>query len=97
MDNGPESTSKALDAWAYAAGVNLHFIRPGKPTENALVESLNGRFRDEFLNEKLVRTLARRQDDDRDLEARPYNEESPHSSPFGSTLLEYSNRCRGLT
>src|SRR5467141_1218626 len=35
MDNGPEFTSKALDAWAHAAGVKLHFIRPGNPTENA--------------------------------------------------------------
>ena len=51
MDNGPEFTSKALDAWAHANGVKLHFIRPGKPTENAYVESFNGRFREECLNE----------------------------------------------
>jgi putative transposase len=43
MGNGPEFTSKALDAWAHAAGVKLDFIRPGKPTENAYVESFNGR------------------------------------------------------
>ena len=42
MDNGPEFTSKALDAWAHAAGVKLHFIRPGKPTDNAYVESSTG-------------------------------------------------------
>ena len=96
MDNGPEFTSKALDAWAHAAGVKLHFIRPGKPTENAYVESFNGRFREECLNENWFRNL---------LDARTtienwrkhYNEERPHSSLFGSTPLEYSNRCRGLT
>ena len=49
-DNGPEFTSKALDAWAYERGIEHHFIRLGKPIENALAESLNGRIRDEFLN-----------------------------------------------
>ena len=50
LDNGPECTSKALDQWAYRRGVELAFIRPGKPIENCLVESFNGRFRDECLN-----------------------------------------------
>ena len=51
MDNGPELTSKALDAWAYRDGVELRFIQPGKPVQNAYVESFNGKFRDECLNE----------------------------------------------
>lgn len=51
MDNGPEFTSKAMIIWACNAGVNLHFIKPGKPTQNAFVESFNGRFRDECLNQ----------------------------------------------
>jgi putative transposase len=51
MDNGPEFTGQALDAWAYRRGVKLHFIRPGKPVENAYIESFNGKFRDECLNE----------------------------------------------
>jgi putative transposase len=51
MDNGPEFTSRALDAWAYERGVRLHFIQPGKPTQNCFVESFNGKFRDECLNE----------------------------------------------
>ncbi len=95
MDNGPEFTSKALDAWAHAAGVKLHFIRPGKPTENAYVESFNGRFREECLNENWFRNLL---DARTTIEKwrRHYNEERPHSSLFGSTPLEYSNRCRGL-
>jgi putative transposase len=45
-DNGPEFTSKALFFWARRAGVKLHFIQPGKPTQNAFVESFNGKFRD---------------------------------------------------
>lgn len=50
-DNGPEFTSKAFSRWAYKRGVQLHFIDPGKPTQNAFVESFNGKFRDECLNE----------------------------------------------
>jgi putative transposase len=51
IDNGPEFISKALDAWAYQNGVQLEFSRPGKPTDNAFVESFNGRFRDECLDQ----------------------------------------------
>jgi putative transposase len=51
VDNGPEFISKTLDEWAYRNNVKLDFIRPGKPTENAYVESFHGRFRDECLNE----------------------------------------------
>jgi len=50
MNNGPEFVSKALDRWAFEHGVTLNFSRPGKPTDNAFVESFNGRFRDECLN-----------------------------------------------
>ena len=51
VDNGPEFTSKKLDQWAYLNGVKMDFSRPGKPTDNALIEALNGRFRAECLNE----------------------------------------------
>lgn len=51
VDNGPEFIGKALDAWAHRCGVEIHFIRPGKPVENCYVESFNGRFREECLNE----------------------------------------------
>jgi putative transposase len=50
VDNGPEFVSKALDRWAYQNGVTLDFSRPGKPTDNAFIESLNGKFRAECLN-----------------------------------------------
>jgi len=56
-DNGPEFISNALDNWAYQRGVKLTFIRPGKPVENAYIESFNGRFRDECLNENWFLTL----------------------------------------
>jgi putative transposase len=51
VDNGPEFVGRALDAWAYQHGVQLHFIAPGKPTQNAHVESFNGKFRDECVNQ----------------------------------------------
>ncbi len=50
-DNGPEFTSQALDQWAHDRGVLLNFIAPGKPMQNAFIESFNGRLRDECLNE----------------------------------------------
>jgi putative transposase len=51
LDNGPELAGTALDAWAGQHGVRLHFIQPGKPVQNAFIESFNGKFRDECLNE----------------------------------------------
>lgn len=96
MDNGPEFTIKALDTWAHVAGVELHFMRPGLPTENAYVERFNGRFREKCLSENWFTNLL----DARttiEIWRRHYDEERPHSSLFGSTPLEYSNRCRGLT
>ena len=50
VDNGPEFISRAVDQWAYTHGVALHFIEPGKPVQNAFIESFNGKFRDECLN-----------------------------------------------
>ena len=58
LDNGPELTSRALDQWAYANGVRLHFIDPGKPQQNGYAESFNSRFRDECLNEHWFLSLA---------------------------------------
>ena len=58
MDNGPDFTSRMLDQWAYEHGVELHFIQPGKPVQNAFVESFNGKFRDECLNTNWFVSLA---------------------------------------
>ncbi|KGS05994.1 transposase family protein [Burkholderia sp. ABCPW 111] len=57
-DQGSEFTSRALDRWAYANGVTLKLIQAGKPTQNAYIESFNGKFRDECLNEHWFTTLA---------------------------------------
>ncbi len=57
VDNGPEFISKALDAWAYRNGVQLEFSRPGKPTDNAFVESFNGHFRQECLDQHWFASL----------------------------------------
>jgi putative transposase len=78
-DNGPEFVSRVLDAWAYKRGVELRFIRPGKPIENCFVESFNGKFRDECLNQHWFVDLgdARRTIEEWRLD---YNQVRPHSS-----------------
>jgi putative transposase len=57
VDNGREFTSKVLDQWAYSNGVTLDFSRPGKPTDNAFIESFNGSVRAECLNENWFLSL----------------------------------------
>ena len=79
IDNGPEFTSKALDQWAYANGVQLDFSRPGKPTDNALIESFNGRLRAECLNENWFLSLEDAEEKISDWR-RDYNEQRPHSA-----------------
>jgi putative transposase len=88
VDNGPEFIGKALDAWAWARGVRLHFIDPGKPVQNAYIESFNGRFRDECLNESWFTTLA---DARGTIEAwrLDYNTRRPHSSLGDRTPDEF--------
>lgn len=58
LDNGSEFRSRAFDAWAADTGIELAFIQPGKPVQNAHIESFNGRLRDECLNAHWFRTLA---------------------------------------
>jgi putative transposase len=79
VDNGPEFISNALDGWADQHGVKLDFIQPGKPTQNAHVESFNGRFRDECLAQARFPTLARARGEI-ELWRVDYNTERPHSS-----------------
>ncbi len=67
QDNGTEFTSKHYDAWAFSAGIQLDFIRPGRPVENCYIESFNGKLRDECLNQL-------------DAFRKDYNETRPHSS-----------------
>ena len=79
VDNGTEFTSKILDQWAYANGVELDFTRPGKPTDNAFIESFNGRVRQECLNENWFLSL---EDARHKVEnwRQEYNNERPHSA-----------------
>ena len=67
-DNGPEFVSRAVDQWAYEQGLQWHTIQAGRPMENGYVESFNGRFRDECLNENWFRDLADARED-RGMEA----------------------------
>ena len=57
-DNGSEFAGRAMEAWAYQAGVKLDFIRPGRPVQNGYIESFNGRLRDECLNGEVFFNLA---------------------------------------
>ena len=79
VDNGPEFSGKALDAWAFEHGVQIEFTRPGKPTDNGHIESFNGKFRDECLNQNVFLSL---HDARRTVEAwrQDYNQQRPHSS-----------------
>jgi putative transposase len=90
-DNGPEFAGNAMDAWAFCKGVKLDFIRPGKPNENAFIESFNGRLRDECLNENQFLTLIEAQTI---IEAwrNDYNEKRPHSSLDGLTPREFADK-----
>jgi len=87
-DNGPEFISKALDQWAYEKGVKLHFIQPGKPTQNAYVESFNGKFRDECLNDNWFSTMQQAKDIIEKWRL-DYNEARPHSSLGGISPSEF--------
>ena len=101
VDNRSELISKAMDKWAYEHGVELDFSRPGKPTDNAKVESFNGHFREECLNEHWFLSL---EDAKGKIEAwrRYYNEDRPHSAhgwmrPAVSRAVQERGLHRGLT
>ena len=96
VDHGPEFEGQVLDEWAYRRGVQLSFIRPGKPVENAYIESFNGRLRDECLNEHWFMTMAhaRRVIESWRIE---YNTERPHSSLGNLTPEEFAAESRGAS
>ena len=83
-----EFTSKAVDRWAYENGVKLNFSRPGKPTDNAFIESFNGRLREECLNQHWFTSL---EDAKQTIEGwrRAYNRRRPHSSLGYLSPAEY--------
>ena len=88
IDNGPEFTGKVLDAWAYTRGVKLNFIRPGKPVDNAYIESFNGKFREECLNDNWFMSLQHARDIIESWRI-DYNSKRPHSSLNGLTPEEF--------
>jgi putative transposase len=96
LDNGPELTSKAMFLWSQRTGVALRFIDPGKPIQNAYVESFNGKFRDECLNEHWFASLA---DARQTINAwrRHYNQVRPHNALGYQTPVAFAeqNRRRG--
>jgi putative transposase len=89
LDNGPELTSRALDQWAYERGVRLRFIDPGKPVQNAYIESFNGRLRDECLNEHWFLSLAHARSIIEEWRC-DYNQRRPHSALGNLTPLEFA-------
>lgn len=96
VDHGPEFISRVLDVWAYRRGVELVFIRPGKPMENAYVESFHSRFRDECLAAHWFLDLA----DARfriEQWRRDYNEVRPHSSLGGRPPREFARAMQAHT
>ena len=93
VDHGTEFTSKVLDEWCYMRGVKLDFIRPGKPTENGMIESFNGRLRDECLNANEFASL----DEARiilETWRHDYNHHRPHGSLGHLTPSEFAERGR---
>ena len=95
VDNGPEFISKELDLWAYGRGVKLDFSRPGKPTDNAFIESFNSRFRQECLNEHWFLSLEDAKEKAENWR-KDYNENRPHSSLGNVTPKEFAQKLAFL-
>ena len=90
-DNGPEFTGKAMLTWAYRNGIELRLIEPGKPNQNAYIESFNGRLRDECLNEHWFTSLAHARTVIEEWQ-REYNQERPKRSLGGLTPAQYAKQ-----
>jgi putative transposase len=94
VDNGPEFISRSLDLWAYFNGVKLDFSRPGNPTDNAVIESFNGRLRDECLNQPWFLSL----DEARTVTQawmEDYNRVRPHGALGNRTPAEFARPLSG--
>ena len=94
-DNGPELTGMAMLRWSQELRVEWHYIDPGKPQQNAFVESFNGRLRDEFLNETLFTSLTQARVE-LDEWRRDYNTERPHSTLGNLTPIAYAARTASV-
>ena len=89
VDNGPEFVSKALDNYSYQNNIKLEFSRPGKPVDNAFIESFNGSLRDECLNTNWFLSIEDAQDKLETWRV-DYNQYRPHSSLGNMTPAEFS-------
>jgi putative transposase len=89
VDHGTEFTSRALDQWAWENRVQLDFTRPGKPTDNGLCESFNGRLRDECLNVNEFETIEQAREKIEAWRA-DYNERRPHGALGHLTPSEFA-------
>lgn len=94
-DQGSEFTCRALDHWAFEHGVKLRLIQPGKPAQNGFIESFNGRFRDECLNEHWFSDILHARKTINDWR-QDYNECSQHSAVNYQTPSEFAARRRNL-
>ncbi len=88
IDNGPEFSGRVLDDWAWRNGVKLHFIDPGKPQQNAFIESFNATFRKDCLNQNWFYTLEEAKEEIEKWRL-DYNEYRPHSSLEDLTPNEF--------
>ena len=91
VDNGPEFISKAMDAWAYQRQIHLQFSRPGKPVDNRFIESFNGRFRDECLNDNWFMSMSHAREVVETWRL-DYNDARPHSSLSDLTPNEFFDK-----
>lgn len=91
-DNGTEFTSKAMFFWSKEHQVKLSFIQPGKPTQNAFIESLNGKFRNECLNQHWFQSIDEARHEI-DVWRDHYNHVRPHSSLNYLTPVAYANNA----
>ncbi len=88
VDNGTEFTANHFDAWAYRRTIPVHFITPGRPTENGMIESFNGKLRDECLNASWFTSLDHAREVIENWRT-DYNEQRPHSSLGNVPPAEY--------
>lgn len=95
VDNGPEFMSRAFDQWAYDKGIKIHYIQPGKPTQNAFIERFNGKLREECLNENWFLTLQDARDKIETWRI-DYNSYRPHRSLGQLTPNEFIEKLKNV-
>ena len=95
VDHGTEFPSQAFENWAYRRGLQLDFIRPGKPVEHAFIDSCNGQLRDECVNGRQFTSMA---DAQHIIEAWRFddNQRRPHSSLGHLAPKEFVRQCQGI-